>query len=666
MQTAVVQDPEQEAAPVPECEAGLVRFVKSLFGPESRLAAAIPSYEPRAAQMRMAHTVVDAIHRKRFLVMEAGTGTGKTLAYLLPLLEMGVPMVVSTATKALQDQIIGKDLPLLRRIVQRPFRAALLKGRNNYLCNHRFSTFREQGILMTGQEGRWLRRLTEWGDETLTGDRDELTDLPEQLDFWPEVSSRGDNCLGQECPELRHCFLAKARARAKGADLVVVNHHLFFADLAIREEGFGEILPDYKVAIFDEAHQIGDVATTFFGVEVSNYKVRDLAADCRREMESLGAADLDVSEAMLRLEDAAARMRASYGDGESRVGLTPEDLTGDTGRLLIAVEAALKYFVDKIEPHRPRSVGLAACGRRGGELLKACDRIRDLQEPGRVRWCETRGRGIFLRSSPLEAGESLEEMLFPRLEGAVFTSATLATGSGEQAFRYFLSQMKLPEPRVVTARLPPVFDYEKKALLYLPRDLPEPDQREFGDAMVAELMRLLAASRGRAFCLFTSHRMLQLARQGLANRLPYPILCQGERPKRALLERFLEMPGSVLLGAGSFWEGVDVPGEALSLVVVDRLPFTPPNDPVNAARCRYLEEQGGNPFRDLSIPEAVLTLKQGLGRLLRRTTDRGVMAVLDVRMSRKWYGRLFLEGLPPTPVTRDMEDVVHFFDSDTP
>ncbi|MBF0611633.1 MAG: ATP-dependent DNA helicase [Magnetococcales bacterium] len=645
----------------PQDEAGLVTFIKSLFGPDSRLSATITAYEPRPAQMRMAHTVVDAILSKQFLVMEAGTGTGKTLGYLLPLLEMGVPMVVSTATKALQDQIVGKDLPLLRRIVQRPFRAALLKGRNNYLCNHRFLTFMEQGPLLTGREGKWLKQVADWAADTVTGDRDELRDLPEQLLFWPELSSRGDNCLGQECPELRNCFLAKARGRAKGADLVVVNHHLFFADLSLKEEGFGELLPNYRVAIFDEAHQIPDVVTTFFGVEISNYKVRDLAGDCRREMEALKAADLDLSEAMLRLEEDAARLRSSFGEVENRQPLTPDDLVGENGRLLTNLESSLRFFTDKLEVHRVRSAGLASCGMRAEELIRACQRIRDMEEKGRVRWWETRGRGVFFRSSPLEPGESLEGLLYPRLEGAIFTSATLATGAGEDAFRYFCRQMKLPDHRLTWCRLPPVFDYGRNALLYLPPDLPEPDQSEFGSAMIERLVDLLTLSRGRAFCLFTSHRMMQKVREGLQNRLPYPILCQGELTKPALLDRFLEQSGSILLATGSFWEGVDVPGEALSMVVVDRLPFASPGDPINAARCHYLTEQGGKPFTDLSIPEAVLSLKQGLGRLLRRTTDRGVMAVMDVRLSRKWYGRKFLEGLPPAPICRDLDAVAHFF-----
>ncbi|MBF0153864.1 MAG: ATP-dependent DNA helicase [Magnetococcales bacterium] len=635
-------------------------FIGNLFGPASRLAKEIPGYEVRAVQQRMAQRVVDAVQESKILLVEAGTGTGKTLAYLLPLLTLGEPVVVSTATKALQDQIVAKDLPLLRRVVERPFRAAVLKGRGNYLCWHRFRQAEQDPTLSMSRTQEWQRMVT-WVHATRTGDRDELTDLPEHLPFWHGITSTTDNCLGQQCPEYDLCFLMRARERARQAQLLVVNHHLFCADLAVRDGGFGEILPDYDRVVFDEAHQLPDIVTRFFGWEISNYQLRELVRDGRSEVADVGADDPELLLALQELEEVANLLRGTFPTEDCRAGLTHDTMAQGIERSLLTVEQALHHLAAVLEPHRPRSAGLAACTRRVTELLEVAGRIRTLDDPSRVYWFETRGRGIFIQASPLEVGPLLTEILHPLLKVAIFTSATLATDTGDDPFRYLRNQLGLDPEQILAERLPPAFDYIHQACLYLPLDLPDPDAPHFPEEATQEIKSLLEASSGRALCLFTSRRMLEQIYEGLQGRIPYTLLVQGAAPKQALLDLFQAEPSSVLLGMASFWEGVDVPGEALSMVIIDRLPFASPADPLLAARNRHLASQGGNPFADISLPRAILSLKQGLGRLLRRADDRGVMVVLDMRLTRRSYGRRFLENLPPMPVIRQIDAVREFF-----
>ncbi|OSM02336.1 ATP-dependent DNA helicase [Magnetofaba australis] len=638
--------------------------IDELFGPDGPLARAHPGYEPRAAQARMGLRVAQACADDGLLLLEAGTGTGKTIGYLLPLLAEGLKVVVSTATKALQDQIFEKDIPLLRRALQRPFSAATLKGRANYLCLHRYRQFNQAPYPMNAEERMMMRAVEGWAAETLTGDRDELYDLPERNRIWSEISIQGDNCLGGQCPDYMDCYLIQARARAREAELVVVNHHLFFADLAVKEGGFGEILPNYRIVVFDEAHQIPEVVTRFFGLEVSNYKLRELARDARREFEEVGMDDPEPLMALGGLEDAAAQLRSAFPQENHRAALGAADLEREPGRALIATENALSIFLDRLEPHRPRSAGIAACGRRAEALITAAGVIRTLDDPTRVYWFETRGKGVFLQASPIHVGDTLRGTLYPKVRSAVFASATLTTAEGESGFDYFLNQLGLDPEITVRENLPPVFDFANQSLLYLPRRLPEPTAPQFPQLALRELRELILASRGRALCLFTSYRMLEMAREALEGNIPYRLMTQGDAPKRALLEAFAADPHSVLLGTGTFWEGVDVPGEALSLVVIDRLPFASPGDPLTAARNRHIESQGGNAFAQLSIPQAILTLKQGIGRLLRSTKDRGVMAILDTRITRKGYGKRFIKGLPPARIVQDFSDVAEFFDAE--
>lgn len=633
----------------------------SFFAPGGLLSEGMKAFEPRPAQARMANGVRLALDEKKLLAVEAGTGTGKTLAYLMPILEREIPFIVSTATKALQDQIIFKDVPLVRRVTGWRFDAVVLKGRSNYLCIHRFRTFQRAPFFIRKHEEKAFGAVEEWAVRTASGDRDELAELPEKAFFWPEVSTNGDNCEGSKCPEFERCFLKRARDRAKAADVLVVNHHLFFADMAVREGGFGEILPRRKVVVFDEAHQVPDVVTRYFGAEISNHRLTELTRDVRRELDSVGGGDPPLLDALDKVEHAAQQLRQAFPMEDARDGLREDVLRGSAGRSMEFCEAALKAMLEAIEPHRARSSGLAGGGRRCEALLEASGEIRSLEDDSRVYWFETRGKGVFLQASPLEIGPTLGKLLFPELDAAIFTSATLATSPDPKGFAFFGRQMGFPEERMITGGLPPPFDYENQALLYLPTDLPPPNDGVFPEAVTERLFEILTATRGRAFCLFTSYRVLNAVKDGLAGRLPYRILVQGEKPKGALLEEFKADVSSVLLATSAFWEGVDVPGEALSAVIIDKLPFASPGDPLVAARSRFHEAQGGNAFKDIHVPKAILALKQGLGRLLRRRGDRGVMAVLDVRVTTKSYGRRFVTGLPPAPITRDLADVENFF-----
>ncbi|MBF0583185.1 MAG: ATP-dependent DNA helicase [Magnetococcales bacterium] len=637
--------------------------IQALFGLSSRLATEIGAYEPRAIQSRMAQLVVEAVVAERSLVVEAPTGTGKTLAYLLPLLAIGQAVIVSTATKALQEQLFDKDIPLLRRVVTRPFTASSLKGRSNYLCRYRFDSFRHQGMNVPPQERQWSVMVADWADQTELGDREELDALPETVSFWKEISAGGDHCLGRRCGHYDQCFLTRARDRAKKSDLVVVNHHLFFADLALRDGGFGELLPDHGVVVFDEAHKIPDVITQFFGWNISNHQLRELVADCRRESQEVGADDPALLLAFPDLELAAQALREAFPQDNRREGMIPQDLErdGPIGKALMQMESALHHLLRMLEPHQVRSAGLAACGRRAREMLDTSGWIRSMDDPTRVYWYETRDRGIFLTASPLETGPTMKELFYPRVKTAIFTSATLATGGPAGGFAFLLDQLGLTADEVITEQLPLVFDYRQRAILYLPEQMPEPDDPLYPAAVVEETVALLEAASGRTLCLFTSQRMLEFVRQGLMGRIRFPLLVQGERSKGALLETFRVQNASVLLGLSSFWEGVDVPGDALSMVIIDRLPFVSPVDPLIAARGRWLELNGRNPFREMFIPRAILSLKQGVGRLLRRSTDRGGMAILDIRLTRKRYGRQLLEALPPARIVRDHASVQHFF-----
>jgi ATP-dependent DNA helicase DinG len=650
--------------------------LEAILGPGGALARALPGYEHRHDQLAMAREVGRALHEQRYLVVEAGTGTGKTLAYLVPAALSGRKIVISTATKALQEQIWTKDLPLLRDVGGLPIQAAYLKGRSNYYCLARGARFAQNPTFVSRDEAALWPALQDWARRTETGDRSEL-DVPDQLAAWRELSASTDTCLGKDCDRYEECFVTLARAKAAQADVVLVNHHLFFADLAMRTSRSGiEVLPPYDAVIFDEAHALEDVATEYFGLMVSSYRIEELARDAQRAVndrpdlarlvkastDELGkAGERFFGELAVQMRGGKAWSRrpssrpSPRAEGDARVALTERMLApvaDDQARLDLALEDVRGLFAES------DSSPLASLARRAGELRVELKAVTAMKDASRVYFAEARGRGVFLRAAPVNVAEELVERLYRRVDTVVFTSATLAT-SGR--LDYFRREVGLaPELDVSEAVFAGPFDYGRQAALVVPGGLPEPADPEFFARAADAVRGLVAITGGRAFVLSTSVRGMHALREALGD-LPYPLLLQGERPKGKLIEAFRAAP-SVLFATQSFWEGVDVPGDALSLVIIDKLPFAPPNDPVVAARVRALEADGRDAFSELSVPAAALALKQGFGRLIRTRSDRGLVAVLDRRLVAKSYGRSFLATLPPAPLLRSIEDAQRWWD----
>ncbi|RUQ40285.1 MAG: ATP-dependent DNA helicase [Candidatus Competibacteraceae bacterium] len=633
--------------------------IARLLGADGPLTRWLPGFAPRLAQQRMAAAVETILSGGGTLVVEAGTGTGKTYAYLVPALLAGRRVMISTGTRHLQDQLYHRDLPLLRQALQIPVKTALLKGRSNYLCHYRLEATEREGRLATREQVAALQRIRDWATRTRSGDIAEVGDVPEDASIWPRVTSTVDNCLGQECPRLQDCFLARARREAQAADLLVINHHLFCADMAIRETGFAEILPGAEAIIFDEAHQLPEVASYFFGRSLSGRQLLELARDTRVE-QLRDAADFgDLRVRAAALEPAVLALREALGLGDRRA-LWREVATGPALRAAVTMVAtALEQLRTALQEAAVRGKGLEHCLQRCEDLAQ---RLELLSEPAedevRVRWFETQGRSFVLSATPLDIAPVFQERMNALPGSWIFTSATLAV---EQGFTHFAARLGLLD--YTALRLDSPFDFARNALLYHPPELPDPATPQYTGALVEALLPVLEASRGRAFLLFTSHRALQEAARLLAGRLRYPLLVQGERAKAALLAQFRALGNAVLLGTASFWEGVDVRGEALSCVVIDRLPFAAPGDPVVQARIEALRQRGENPFLSYQVPQAVIALKQGAGRLIRDTGDRGVLVLADPRLLSRFYGRLFLDSLPPMPRTRRLDRVRAFFAS---
>ncbi|MGN7612179.1 ATP-dependent DNA helicase [Magnetococcales bacterium HHB-1] len=659
LQAGKQEHSSEEGEPPPE-KVDVKSLIRDLFSKESALAATIPNYEIRQTQVRMAFQVVHAVQEKKSLIVEAGTGTGKTLGYLLPLLACGYRVIVSTATRSLQDQIWEKDTPLLRHILDRPLKVTILKGRQNYLCQSRLKSAK-QGLLQVSQDSQssW-ESILDWSEQTDFGDRDELTEVPIDFPLWRDLNAGHNDCSGKQCDDFETCYLTRARDRAMKADLILVNHHLFCADLAMRGEGFGRILPDCDVAVFDEAHRLPDVATEFFGDELSNLALSELVNDTRLAMGEQDLAEENLFDALEVLEVAATRLRNVFPMDEQRDAM-PSPLVGPLKEVLDFVEDTLSNFKHALEPHQGQGVTLAQCGRRAMRLLEICRRFLREEDPSYAYWYQIRPRSVVLHASPLNVGPLLRESMIDRVTSTIYTSATLSTSKGTDGFTYFFSQSGAPQGGTLVDQLPPAFDYQEQSLFYLPPSMPEPNNEAFPDAVVREIEQLITVSKGRAFCLFTSYRMLNYTRDALRDRIPYQILAQGENSRSALLEAFKEDKHSVLLGASSFWEGVDVPGEALSLVIIDRIPFESPDDPLFRARADYASAQNLHPFQHLTLPRAVIALKQGVGRLIRTSSDKGVIALLDSRIVHRRYGPRIQESLPPAPVTRNIQDVARFF-----
>lgn len=640
--------------------------IEQVLGPGGAVASTHPVYEYRPGQVRMARAVMDAIENNRHLCVEAGTGTGKTLAYLLPLIASGKRAVVSTATKNLQEQLFFRDIPFLEKALGRKLSVCYMKGRSNYLCWNRLEQIESEAYLFSPQDPETLRTIRKWAQATETGDRAELTELPDDSLLWHRLDARRETCTGQKCRNFDACFVTKVRQKALESDLIVVNHHLFFADLALRQGDFASILPDYSVLVFDEAHEIEDVATQYFGTMVSNYRLEELVRDADRVLQENGVGSSFLTEQLARLTERAREFFSRFQGREGRFLLQPlgtglgvrrgvdgVDRFGDSYK---ALRLQLNAVRNALENVTVQSDSIESLIRRSLEMEDELAAILESESSENVYWCEIRGRGIFLWASPINVASILRERLFAQVDTAVLTSATLSTGGN---FSFVKSRLGLESAGDLI--VPSHFDFASQAVLYIPRDIPEPREEGWVRHACREIETILGASRGRAFVLFTSYSQMELVHRSLQGRIPYPILLQGERSKSGLLEAFRNTPHAVLFATSSFWQGVDVQGEQLSCVVIDKLPFSVPSDPITAARIAHVNESGGNAFYDYQIPTATILLKQGMGRLIRSTTDRGILALLDKRVLTKSYGRMFLRSLPPAPVTHDSRRICNFF-----
>jgi ATP-dependent DNA helicase DinG len=678
-------------------DASLYQF----FAPGGILSRTHPAYEFRRGQLQMAQAVEQALEEKRHLIVEAGTGTGKTLAYLLPVIRSGKRVIISTGTKNLQEQLFYKDVPFLEQALStsdpqtvtahvetapwavQPVKLSVcyMKGRNNYLCRKKLYDLTDQPVLSGLDEIEQYRAISAWEKNTATGDRAELAELPEASLLWHKLDARADTCTGQKCSEFERCFITEMRRRAMESDIIIVNHHLFFADLAIKLQADGApdagILPEAAAVIFDEAHELEDVAGNYFGISVSNLRVEELSRDIERSMEHNKMLSGSLSGALGSLRDRSQLFFSLLPAGDGRFAFeTRLEFLEENGDEFIGFNQALTRLTGELEalPQKPEEVFNFV--RRAQEIQAQLGYAMESEDRNTVFWIERRGRplspkhrdsdkerapfqgrqNVFLQATPIDVGPILRECLWSKLDCAVLTSATLAVGGG---FDYIRKRLGMEHAR--EAVLPSHFDYPSQAVLYVPPDLPDPRTPQFTARAAERIRKLLEITRGRAFVLFTSYAQMNDVYQRLLGELEFPMLRQGDAPKTALLEEFRLTPNAVLFATSSFWQGVDVQGDQLSCVIIDRLPFAVPSDPVVAARVKAIDAEGGNAFFQYQVPAAVITLKQGFGRLIRSLHDRGLLVLLDNRILKKQYGRTFVESLPNYKRTTDMRVVETFF-----
>jgi ATP-dependent DNA helicase DinG len=628
---------------------------RELLSETGAFAKIIKGFQARPQQQAMLQAVVAAIQTQATAVIEAGTGVGKTFAYLVPALLSQERVIVSTGSKTLQDQLYHKDLPLVRKALQSGAKTALLKGRANYLCIHRLKITVAEGRLPDKKSVTWLKRIRDWSELTRVGDIAEMSAVPHDAEIWERVTSTTDNCLGAECEHYQDCFVVKARRTAQEANLVVVNHHLFFADLSLKEEGFGELLPQADVVILDEAHQLPEIASGFFSDSFSSRQMLEWKRDTLTETLAAAADMPQLRHALDALEKAVLDLRLAMDTpGQralwSRISQQPA-IVEHLGTLQGVLDDLLALMAHAAE----RSTGLEACFER---LQEQRARLQRLQNPpaDTVQWFETFTRAFTITSTPLDVATPFKRCLDSLPCSWIMTSATLAVGT---SFEHFNQRMGLENAQALQLDSP--FDYWHNALLYLPAKLPEPQQHDFVAAMVDAAIPVITAAGGRTFMLFTSYRALNEAAELLKDQIDFPLLIQGESPQRDMIEKFRKLGNAVLLGTASFWEGVDVRGDALSCVIIDKLPFAAPNDPVMEARLEAIRQRGGNPFADYQIPQAVIALKQGVGRLIRDQNDTGVLMICDTRLRTRNYGKTFLDSLPRMPRTQKLDIVERFF-----
>lgn len=642
----------------------------SVFGRDGVIAQFHENYEYREGQVRMADAIAHSFLDKKHLIVEAGTGTGKTLAYLIPAINESIRtkkrIIISTGTKTLQEQLMEKDIPFLQKVFPKKFTAAYMKGRSNYACLYRIHKSHDQPVLDGIGDVEYFREVVEWSRDTNTGDRAELTFLPENLSFWPRMNAKAETCLGQKCPDYEPCFITRMRSSADKADIVIVNHHLFFADLNVRGNQFGKVLPDYGAVIFDEAHLIEDIAADYFGFQVSNYRIDELVHDAGSLQISDAIFNTAIMKASARIADLSEQFWSRFSQArgqEGRFPLPPDAFSTHTvdgerptplAEIYQALDEALGRLeadVDVFSEKLPEADSVVKRVRQTrfdlGFIVKQADR-------NFVYWLERRGRGTYLQASPVDVSSLLQEKLFDKVDTCILTSATL---SANGSFNFIRDRLGLAPGKTNSLEAPSSFDYENQALLYLPKSMPDPRSPEFTQMAAAEIVKILHSTNGRAFVLCTSNSSMTALFELVSSRVAYPCLLQGTMSKTGLTDKFRSTQNAVLFATSSFWQGVDVRGEQLSCVIIDKLPFAVPTDPLVQARSKFIDENGGRSFFDYSVPQAIISLKQGIGRLIRSRTDRGVIAILDPRLRTKGYGRDFLASLPRMRITADLADV---------